>query len=128
MRRHHARRLLPVTLALATAIAGAQGAPASAPPQPRFPADPLDAKAEVPQFIYRSSLATYRRLGEDESVPWREANGRVGRIGGWRAYAREANAPDAREGAQPSGKAGPEDSSLPMPKPMPGPHGGPGKR
>jgi hypothetical protein len=70
--------------------------PAAALPQatPSRP-DPLDAKVAIAPLVHRSSLAGYRRF-DAESPPqaWREANEAVERIGGWRAYAREANAPE----------------------------------
>jgi hypothetical protein len=57
-------------------------------------ADPLDAKTAVAPLAHRSSLAAYRRFDAESSPQaWREANDAVDRIGGWRAYAREANAP-----------------------------------
>jgi hypothetical protein len=63
----------------------------TAPPRP----DPLDAKAAAASLSYRSSLADYRRSATDPApLDWREANAQVERIGGWRAYAREANAPE----------------------------------
>jgi hypothetical protein len=62
-------------------------------PTPTRP-DPADAKAATPALQYRSALAGYRRLdAESPPLAWREANDRVERIGGWRAYAREATAP-----------------------------------
>lgn len=57
--------------------------------------DPLDSQAPVPALDHRSPLEGYRRLGEDIRVPWRAANETVNRIGGWRAYAREAEPPQA---------------------------------
>lgn len=56
--------------------------------------DPLDPQARVPAAAHPSPLASYRRLGDDKPVSWKEANERVNRIGGWRAYAREAQQPD----------------------------------
>lgn len=56
--------------------------------------DPLDPRASVPAPVYRSSLAAHRRAGEDKPVTWREANDTVTRIGGWRAYTREAQQPE----------------------------------
>ena len=122
MRRHHIRWLLPATLAMAAASAAAQGNPSPQPP--RHTADPLDATAKVSPLVYRSALAAFKRLGETEPLPWREANDQVGRIGGWRAYAREANAPDAPAGASAAPLPAANAASMPTPKPMPGPHGG----
>lgn len=94
-------------LVLALACAGAPAwATASDTPPPAGPAsvasttraDPLDPAAPVPALLHRSSLAAYRALAADERVPWREANDRVGHIGGWRSYLREAQRPDADPG------------------------------
>ena len=40
---------------------------------------------------YRSALEGYRPFAEEKPVPWKQANDTVGRIGGWRAYAREVH-------------------------------------
>ena len=93
---------LTLTLLLALGSARAQA------PRP----DPLDAKAASAPLVHRSALAAYRRLGDDAPpVAWRDANQTVERIGGWRAYAREAAAPPASAAAA---------SAPPM-----HPHGGP---
>ena len=56
--------------------------------------DPSNPAASAPPLVHRSALSTYRRLTVDNPpVAWRDANDQVERIGGWRAYAREANAP-----------------------------------
>ena len=57
--------------------------------------NPLEASAAVPQLTYESSFRNYRPLGNDTVGGWKEANDNVGRIGGWRVYAREAATPDA---------------------------------
>ena len=84
------RGLCALLLLAAASIAQAQGAPA----RPER-ADPLDPKARVPAVTHTSSFAAYRRLGSDVRTPWKEANETVNRIGGWRAYAREAQAAEA---------------------------------
>ena len=50
---------------------------------------------------YRSVFEDYRPFTEDKVTPWREANDAVRDIGGWRAYAREAQgtAPPAAQAA-----------------------------
>jgi hypothetical protein len=53
-------------------------------------ADPLDPQAKVAALVYQSSLARYRPYRDAKPIGWREANDTVNRIGGWRAYAREA--------------------------------------
>ena len=93
------RRFLAVwTLSIAAAapLAWAQPAPDGAK------ADPQDAKASVPQLSYRSSLADYRVLSDEKVKPWKETNDKVGRIGGWRAYAKEAQQPEAPAGSAPA--------------------------
>ncbi len=58
-------------------------------------ADPLDPKTTVPALRYESALSQYRRLSDEKTLSWREANDAVARIGGWRVYAREAQQADA---------------------------------
>lgn len=57
--------------------------------------DPLDPKVTVPAAAHRSSLANYRSAGELRVGSWKDANEQVNRIGGWRAYAREAATPSS---------------------------------
>lgn len=74
-------------------VARAQGAAGADKPMAR--PNPLDAKADVPGVIYRSALQGYRPYADTEPGSWAETNERVGRIGGWRAYAKEASEPQA---------------------------------
>ena len=80
--------------------------------------DPADASAAVASTIYQSPFADYRVLGDDKHVGWRNANDTVGKIGGWRAYAREASdAAKASEAAK-AGEAvegGIAKRTLPLP-------------
>jgi hypothetical protein len=79
------RALLAALTLTVTALASAQ----TAPPRP----DPADAKAPTGALVHRGALAAYRSHGAPvPPLGWREANDAVERIGGWRAYAREANA------------------------------------
>lgn len=94
-------RLAPLaaTLWLAALTAQAQSA------APTAKADPLDPAARVPALTYESSFAQYRRLHDEKPAEpgkaWREANDTVARIGGWRAYAREAQQPDQATATRP---------------------------
>jgi hypothetical protein len=90
-------------LALLTAASLAQAQVTAIRPEP---ADPLDARAPVPHATHASSLSSYRRLGDDARIGWREANEAVNRIGGWRVYAREAQLPDSAPSA-PNGRPTP---------------------
>lgn len=80
------RWLLPAALA-ALATTGSAQTPSRTKP------DPLDPAASVPAAQAPASLARYRRFTEQPVGSWREANETVNRIGGWRAYAREASQP-----------------------------------
>ncbi|MCW7541430.1 hypothetical protein OOT46_26835 [Aquabacterium sp. A7-Y] len=62
--------------------------PAAHAQSPAAPAVPtVSTPAAV---IYRSAFDGYRRYAEEPVVSWKEANDRVGRMGGWRTYAAEA--------------------------------------
>ncbi|VCU72477.1 hypothetical protein PIGHUM_04576 [Pigmentiphaga humi] len=97
-RRGYAALCLAAGAVQAAAHAAEPVPPGAAPTAlPRPPAvrcaaegsDPLDTATPVPRLRYESAFAAYRRLGEPTVASWREANDEVGRIGGWRAYARE---------------------------------------
>ncbi|MBT9502338.1 MAG: hypothetical protein IV092_13895 [Burkholderiaceae bacterium] len=57
-------------------------------------ADPLDPRATVAPLIYRSAFQDFRPNTEAEVGSWKEANDKVGSIGGWRVYAKEAQQAD----------------------------------
>lgn len=105
-----------LSIAAATPLAWAQTAPSG----PK--ADPQDAQASVPRLIYQSPLANYRVLSDEKVKPWKETNDNVGRIGGWRAYAKEAQQPETPSGSAPATA----DTAVPVEaaKPMHGGHGG----
>lgn len=54
--------------------------------------DPSDPAAAVPPLVHRSAFVRPPAGAASGPIGWPEANERVGRIGGWRAYAREAQA------------------------------------
>ena len=79
--RHPLRQiLLPSVLLLFMQLSGASFAQSGA--QAAKPA--LPSKLE-----YASPLRAYKAYADQPVESWREANDRVGRIGGWRAYAKE---------------------------------------
>jgi hypothetical protein len=80
----------------AVALAFAAAAPLAAAQTPAR-ADPLDAAASVPQAAHRPAFAGYRRFDEPPPHGWKDANDTVRRIGGWRSYAREAEAVEPRQ-------------------------------
>ena len=105
-------------MGLLTALAHAQ--PASTPPSRP---DPLEARSPVSPATHRSALATWRAPGDTAVGSWNDANTTVNRIGGWRAYAREAAeapAPAAVPAAAPASpptKAPAPPSAAPSPRP-----------
>lgn len=95
----------------------------SAPAQASGPATPVrpsawQAEASVPALRHESAFSTYRRHVETPVGDWRAANEAVNRIGGWRAYGREADAPlqplpsPQRDGARPAGNTTPAGRSA----------------
>jgi hypothetical protein len=54
-----------------------------------------DAQAVTKPLTYRSPFTAYQADKIEETRSWREVNDRVGSIGGWRVYAREAQAPQS---------------------------------
>jgi hypothetical protein len=95
--------------------------PAAALAQSAQRPDPLDAQAAVAPLVYRSALTGYRPLASDAPpLSWREANDAVLRIGGWRAYAREAAAPAASSPAPAASAPAPEPRAARPAPPAPG--------
>ena len=94
--------------ASATVVLGLSGASNAAP-------DPTDEKNTVPPVLYQSPFRDYKPLGEDKQIPWKAANDEVGRIGGWRAYAKEAQ--DAAASANSATPAAPAKATPPIVKP-----------
>jgi hypothetical protein len=123
----------PIASGLASVVAcltlalPAAAQPAAPAPEEAAARDPLNARAPVPPVRYRSAFSGYRPLADDR-LGWKEANDEVGRIGGWRAYAREANAPEPAASAPASAPSGssPAAPKPPMPATDHGTHGGHG--
>jgi hypothetical protein len=114
------------------AIAGLHLVPALAQaPTPPVPAatpatvssrlDPADAKAPVPAALYVSPLRAYQAFTEAPIAPWRETNEQVRQRGGWRAYAREPQGPEA---AQPAAAGASQPALAAPPAPAAGGHAG----
>jgi hypothetical protein len=107
------------TLLAAAMTAHAQPLPPTAP-RP----DPLDPKAGVPALRYESVLAQPPSSGSSAPVGWREANDAVARIGGWRAYAREAQQAAVPRPSPPPAPASGAAPSMPGGEGQHGRHGG----
>lgn len=95
--------LLPWALVLLAGTAAAQS-----PALPIKPAMPT-------RLQYTSTLSGYQGYADEPVQPWRDANDRVGRIGGWKVYAKEK-----ASGVAPAAEA----PATPMPH---GAHHGGGK-
>lgn len=53
--------------------------------------EPAKSRGSVlSELQYVSAFRNYQPYADQPVQPWREANDRVGQIGGWRVYAREA--------------------------------------
>lgn len=93
--------LLPARWLASLTLITALGASAQAV---RAPAPVASAPAEKAGAGpgYRSALETYQPFNEEKVRSWTESNDTVGRIGGWRAYAREVQGEDARPTSQPA--------------------------
>ena len=51
---------------------------------------------------YRSAFDGYQPFADSKLKPWKESNDAVMQAGGWRAYAKEAAAPDTPANASPA--------------------------
>lgn len=80
---------------------------------------PADPRAAVPPVQHRSAFVGYRALGAAEPADWRTANDRVARIGGWRAYTREAHAPVPAPAPAAAAASAPSASSARPTEPLP---------
>ncbi|NUZ08494.1 hypothetical protein [Piscinibacter koreensis] len=63
---------------------------------------------------YRSAFEGYARFTDEPVGSWKAANDNVGRIGGWRVYAKEAAAAQTSQGSQagaPAAAAGTQGAS-----------------
>lgn len=80
---HFVRLQLPLALAIFASAVAAQTPTASQTTEANsILARPLQ---------YRSLISTYEPYNDQAVRPWREANDRVKRIGGWRSYAKDVS-------------------------------------
>jgi len=85
-------------------------------------------RPSAPAPAFRSALEGYQPFADEKPAPWRATNDNVGRIGGWRAYAREAaagaSAVPATPSEAPAAPAAPAASGSRPAAPATDPHGG----
>ena len=58
---------------------------------------PVYGQAASP-LEFRSAFEGYKPYTDEKTIDWKRANDNVGKIGGWREYAREASQPDNAAG------------------------------
>ena len=80
-----ARTAFAVALIAMTAAAGAQTTAAAS-------AD-VQAARGTADLGYQSPFEGYQRFAQEQVGSWKAANENVGRIGGWREYAKESRSP-----------------------------------
>ena len=73
-------------------------------------AQPAAARPALTPPAFQSALESYQPYTDDNIVDWKAANDTTARIGGWRAYAKEASAP-----AVPATPAASPAPALPKP-------------
>nr|WP_316643034.1 hypothetical protein [uncultured Roseateles sp.] len=107
--------LMAASAALALPAFAQTPPPAAQPPAPSSKrADAADPMVAVPPLIYSSALQGYRPNVEVEVGSWKDTNDNVGRVGGWRVYAKEARQPDVvARGTGASAPAGPDAKTMP---------------
>jgi len=76
-------------------------------------------------LAFESTLSRYKPMTDQKLGSWREANDTVTRIGGWRSYLKEAQAPDAKTTTPQAAPAGPIAPPTPA---APNPHVGHGAK
>lgn len=88
---------------------------------PAAPAAAAQPPAGAP--TYRSALADYQPYQAQPVQPWGQTNDTVGRIGGWRAYAREAAGAAPAQDKPATSTPAPTQATPPAPDPHAGHHG-----
>jgi hypothetical protein len=95
------------------AMYGAVAMPTTASAQ--SPNSPAAHSSDDHGLAYTSPLASYKRFQDAPPGAWQDANQTVNRIGGWRAYARQAQESEA----VPAKETSTLDAATPPPKPQP---------
>lgn len=105
---HHHAAMTGAKLATAPAVVTASGASAS---------------PSSSALRYESVFSRYQSYRDEKTGAWREANETVDRIGGWRAYAKEAQQPDRAAPTTPVAPTAPQPPTA-----KPNPHAGHGSK
>ena len=121
-----ARGLLCLTMVSALGVS-AQTQTTAPGSTPAVPAE----KERTALAPYRSALEGYQPYSDEPIQSWRESNDTVGKIGGWRVYAREAQGAPAAPAAsskEPAAGSSPPAAATPVAPVAADPHAGHGKR
>lgn len=65
-------------------------------------ASAAQTQAALAPPAFKSAFEGYQPHTDDKTVNWKAANDTTARVGGWRAYAKEAAAAESAKPAQPS--------------------------
>jgi hypothetical protein len=68
---------------------------------PVKPIAPSATQAPKRVLNHKSSFDNYRPYSDEKAANWKAANDEVGRIGGWRAYLKEAQEPEVETSPKP---------------------------
>lgn len=97
----------------------------SVPPGAMMTSTPANAPAGTLPLRFDSVLSRYKPMTDQKLGSWREANDTVTRIGGWRTYLKEAQAPEVMEPSAPGVPTAPAKAPSPA---APNPHAGHGAK
>lgn len=76
---------------------------------------------------YTSAFEGYQPFNHEKLNPWKESNATVEKIGGWRAYAKEAAKPQSKHDHAPAAKPASPTTAPKAPAAPADPHAGHGK-
>lgn len=99
MKTSHRLRILAHSLAIALIFTAANVAKAQSQPSAKLPnKESTSGSMGLPsktknELTFKSTFDQYKPYTDEKTAAWRSANEEVGRIGGWRAYLKEANEP-----------------------------------
>ena len=115
-RRNYGQSTLIGALKVVVITCGAVGNVYAQAPAEQVPAVPI-----TPVLTFRSVFSNYKMMTDEPVGNWRDLNDAVGRIGGWRAYLKEAQQVDSKPRADDPLMKGPEVHPQTQPSPQPQP-------
>lgn len=110
--------------ALLALPAMAQVTPAPVAPPSATAANAATTRPSPTLLPYASAWVDYQPFADEKVRPWKESNTTVEKIGGWRAYAKEAAQPEAKHDHPPAASSATPAKTPAAPA---DPHAGHGK-